>query len=711
MSEGGTSGAFLGLSTTSSAVSLSGMVGETTPLVNQRDVETGPASYGVRNDDDASDADSLPPLSSSSKRNSKFARRVRYYVPSTAWIPDYSMSYLGGDLLAGISMAAMLIPQSVSYGTSLAKLSPTAGLFAASIPPLMYSLLGGSRQLNVAPEAALSLLVGQSVTDYRHNYPNDDPDHIGVSVATAIGLQVGLFASFLGFFRLGFLDVVLSRALLRGFVTAVALVIAVEQLVPMFGLADLENTLQPESTLDKIIFLMEYVWSDGHRLTTIVSFSALAALILFRAFKNYFKNTPWIYRLPEVLIAVVLATVLSKEFRWDEQGVAILGKVSAHTGSHFFKFPLRKSTHRFIRGTTSTAILITILGYLDSIVAAKQNGDRFGHSISPNRELVALGAANLFGSFVPGTLPAFGSIVRSRINGEIGARSQLASLVTAAIVLLVTFFLLPALYYLPKCVLASIICLFVVTLFAELPHDLIYYYNIGAGTDLVMMFITFFLSVVWNIEIGIIVSLIISLLLVIRRSSKTRMTILVCFVFLHETSTSPELLGIQGRIPGTEQWRPVADNPEAEDVPGALIVRIRESLDFANTSQLKGKSRSFAKEAKVILIVGLTSQYACADSSLYGVERAHPSDEPRRQAARVLVFHMADVETCDASAVQIFHELLETYKASNRGVRLFVTHLRPNIRKMFENAGIVDMLGADAFYDTLAEAMAKVEGG
>lgn len=95
------------------------------------------------------------------------------------------------------------------------------------------------------------------------------------------------------------------------------------------------------------------------------------------------------------------------------------------------------------------------MGFLDSTVAAKQNADRFGYSISPNRELVALGAANLFGSLVPGTLPAFGSIIRSKINGDVGARTQLASLVTAGITLLATFFLLPYLYYLPRCVLAS----------------------------------------------------------------------------------------------------------------------------------------------------------------------------------------------------------------------------------------------------------------
>jgi MFS superfamily sulfate permease-like transporter len=99
------------------------------------------------------------------------------------------------------------------------------------------------------------------------------------------------------------------------------------------------------------------------------------------------------------------------------------------------------------------------MGFLDSTVAAKQNADRFGYSISPNRELVALGAANLFGSLVPGTLPAFGSIIRSKINGDVGARTQLASLVTAGITLLATFFLLPYLYYLPRCVLASM-CVF-----------------------------------------------------------------------------------------------------------------------------------------------------------------------------------------------------------------------------------------------------------
>jgi len=142
-----------------------------------------------------------------------------------------------------------------------------------------------------------------------------------------------------------------------------------------------------------------------------------------------------------------------------------------------------------------------------------------------------------------------------------------------------------------------------------------------------------------------------------------------------------------GRIPGTDRWKPINESDEArEDVPGVLIIRIRENLDFANTAQLKERLRRF---------------------ELYGDGQSHPSEEPRRQQASVLVFHMADVESCDASAVQIFHELFETYQS--RGVGVFITHLRSGPRKMFDKAGVVKLLGDDAFYDNLADAMARVE--
>jgi len=243
----------------------------------------------------------------------------------------------------------------------------------------------------------------------------------------------------------------------------------------------------------------------------------------------------------------------------------------------------------------------------------------------------------------------------------------MASLVCSAVVLLATFFLLPWLYYLPKCVLASIITLVVLSLLQETPHDLIYYWKMGAWMDLLLVTLTFVLSIVWNIEVGIVVSLIISLLLVVHRSSKTRMSIL-------------------GRIPGTDSWKPINENPEAEeDVSGALIIQIRENLDFANAAQLKERLRRL---------------------ELYGVDKSHPSEDPRRTQATVLVFHMADMDHCDASACQIFYELIEEYRS--RGVEIFITHLRAETLKVFERAGIVKLLGPDAFHENVANAVAKI---
>lgn len=611
-----------------------------------------------------------PPRPPLVRKNSNWAK-VKYYVPSTAWIPEYSWSLLGGDLLAGLTVASMLIPQSVSYASSLAKLSPVTGLFSASIPGIVYALLGTSRQLNVAPEAALSLLVGQAVDEILHADPHSipaNPNAVSLAVATVITFQVGLITFLLGIFRLGFLDVVLSRALLRGFVTAVAIVIMVEQLIPMFGLTELEHTLNPQSTLDKFIFIVDNLFSHTHRITAIISFSALFALVLLRSFKGAFKRYWWIYRVPEVLVVVIISTMLSAEFRWDEDGVDVLGSVPINTDGHFVNFPLRRTTLRFLRRTTSTAVLISVVGFLDSIVAAKQNATRFGYSISPNRELVALGAGNIVASFVPGTLPAYGSITRSKVNGDVGGRTQMASLICSALVLLAIFFLLPWLYFLPKCVLGSIICLVVFSLLAEAPHDVKFYWRMRAWIDLLLMSLTFFFTLFWDVEIGIMVSLVISLLLVVHRSSKTRMTIL-------------------GRIPGTDKWRSISEDAEAgEEVPGVLIVRIRENLDFANTAQLKERLRRL---------------------ELYGHDKHHPSEEPHRQYANVLVFHMADVDSIDASAVQIFRELVETYKG--RGVGLYITHLKGGPRESFELAGLADLLGERAFCRDVSSAMTLIE--
>lgn len=212
----------------------------------------------------------------------------------------------------------------------------------------------------------------------------------------------------------------------------------------MLGLVGLQHQYNPHSTLEKIVFLIDNAFIHTHRLTAVVSFSALAILVILRKLKVICKRWWFIYRLPEVFLVVVISTsestlvfilsvyditdpslVLSDEFDWDSDGIDILGAVPIKTGGHFIQFPVHGHTLRYLRRTTSTAVLISVIGFLDSIVSSKQNAAKYGYSISPNRELVALGAGNIAGSFIPGTLPAYGSITRSVYSLIVGLSSIL----------------------------------------------------------------------------------------------------------------------------------------------------------------------------------------------------------------------------------------------------------------------------------------------
>ncbi|KAF8331325.1 sulfate transporter family-domain-containing protein [Cantharellus anzutake] len=615
----------------------------------------------------------------SKKRNSRepspaktrwatFLQRSKYYMPGLKWIPSYSSSSLTGDIAAGVSVASVIIPQSMSYATSLAHVDASSGLLAASIPGLVYGIFGTCAHLNVGPEAALTLLVGQAVSSIVRGDPHSGHGlFVATAVSTMITFQVGLISFLLGLLRLGFMDVILSRALLRCCHYGRAI-------NPDVGLEVIQHEVShpPGTTLEKIAFLIDNAFTPGKGLTAAISFTSFFILFIARAVKRRMASVggkwKWAANIPEVFILVVVTTIFSDVYDWPADGVTVLGRVKVNFGT-LVDWPLKTHTVKYLKKTTSTAILISIAGYLDSILGAKQNSDRFGYSISPNRELVAIGAGNLVSSFFPGTLPAYGGITRSRINADSGGRTQMASVICSMLVILAVFFLLPALVYLPKCVLGAIIALVATNILTEIRHDVLYFWGMSAWTDLAMMLLTFAFTVIWSVEVGIIVSVTSSLLIIVKRSSRTHIKIL-------------------GRVPDTDRWKPIEEDEENHtETPGVLIVKLKDDLDFANTGQLKERLRRL---------------------ELYGPRKAHPSDPIRREEARAVVFHMSDVEKIDASAVQIFLQLTGTYK--NRDVQVHFAHLKQKHLEAFRRAGMVPQnVPEHRFHKNVAGAMRAIE--
>jgi MFS superfamily sulfate permease-like transporter len=377
-------------------------------------------------------------------------------------------------------MASFYLPMALSYASNLSHMPPINGLYAFVFNPLVYALLGTCPQMVVGPEAAGSLLVGSVVSEaikagkFRH----DD----GMKAAQVGGMVTGLAGGIIllaGLLRLGFLDSVLSRPFLRGFISSIGLVIFVNQLVPEMGLdkAAEHSAKAHGSPLDSLIFMSE----NGDKISKItcaISFGAVGIILVCRELKRRLQPLPklgWVVYFPDRFIIVALSAVFCWYFQWNRKGVDILGDVQAPAGVHVFEPHgiLAKSNFKHVNDAFETAFIIALLGFFESCVAAKSLGAGTsktetvqktkedgtvedveetdgirGMTVSSNRELVALGIANLIGGTFM-AIPAFGGYGRSKVNASTGGKTPMSSIFLSLITVVCTLFLLPYFYYIP----------------------------------------------------------------------------------------------------------------------------------------------------------------------------------------------------------------------------------------------------------------------
>jgi MFS superfamily sulfate permease-like transporter len=262
-----------------------------------------------------------------------------------------------------------------------------------------------------------------------------------------------------GLTRLGFLDSVLSRPFLRGFISAIGFVIVVDQLIPELGLAALAEEVggvSHGSSIDKLRFLFGHV-NQASAITSAVAGISFSIIMIFREMKKRLQpHLPWVAYIPDRFLVVVLSAILTWQLRWDRMGLEILGEVKSASGGNPFPFhwPFQVSHMSHVREAMGTSFLIALLGFFESSVAAKSLGGMEGKdgiqgiALSANRELVALGVANLVGGCFM-ALPGFGGYGRSKVNASTGGKTPMSSIFLSIITIICVLFLLPAFYYLP----------------------------------------------------------------------------------------------------------------------------------------------------------------------------------------------------------------------------------------------------------------------
>ncbi len=371
------------------------------------------------------------------------------------WLHSYNRTDLSFDLVAGIVVATMLVPQAMSYAL-LAELPVEVGLYAGLLPVAIYAFLGTSRFLAVGPVAMVSLLVARGIGPIAQGDVG-----LAVELALLLALMVGVIQLAMGILRAGFLVNFLSHPVLSGFTSAAAVVIGASQLKHLLG-------VQVSSTERPYELFAELARQAPNTNAPVLAIGLIATALLIsypRITTKLLTNRGWSSSAVAAwsrcgpLVVVVLGTLAAWRFR-DSFSIPTVGETPS--GLPDFALPTLNGPH--LQMLLPTALVISLIGFMESYSVAQALATKRRQRVKPNRELVALGAANL-GAAISGGYPVTGGFSRSAVNFQAGARTRLASLVTAVFMACTLLFLTPLLTFLPKAVLAAIILVAVASLF------------------------------------------------------------------------------------------------------------------------------------------------------------------------------------------------------------------------------------------------------
>ena len=474
---------------------------------------------------------------------------LRKYFPILEWGAEYSRRTLTNDLITGVVVTMMLIPQSLAYA-QLAGLPPEVGLYASIAPLLLYAIFGTSRTLAVGPVAVASLMTAAAVAPLASQ---GTPEYLGAAIALA--LISGLMLFIMGLLRLGFLANFLSHPVVAGFITASGVQIAANQLAPLLGIHVHGETLF--SLVGSIFGSI----GDIHLYTAIIGVISLVFLFWVRS-----KLKPLLIRLglsertagllakAGPVVALVTAIIVVWGFGLGDRGVAIVGTIPKGLP----KVAIPPFDLALWKQLAVSALLIAILGYVETISVAFTLAAKRRQRVDPNQELTALGVANI-GSALSGGYPVTGGLSRSVVNFDAGAETPAAGGFTAIGIALATLFFTPLLFFLPKAVLGAVIISAVLSLVdvGALKRSFIY-----SRTDFATMAATIMVTWIEGIETGLIVGVALS----------------IC---LHLYKTSRPHVAVVGQIPGTGHFRNVKRHAVVTD-PAVLSLRVDESLYFPN---------------------------------------------------------------------------------------------------------------------------------
>jgi len=541
------------------------------------------------------------------------------FTPFLDWMGEIRAgSTLKADLIAGLTVALVLVPQSMAYA-QLAGLPAYYGLYASFLPPMVAAIFGSSRQLATGPVAMVSLMTATALGDIAVQGGEGY-----LMYAMLLATMVGLFQIFLGLLRLGVLVDLLSHPVVVGFTNAGAIIIATSQLNKVFGVEKVAADHHYETVMNIINAAMDHM----HMPTL---YMALIAFSIMIGLKIYLP------KVPNVLVAVVITTVLAWMTGYAENGGAVIGQIPQGLPS----LTLPGIDMEIISQLMVNAIIISLVGFMEAIAIAKAMAAKTKQRLDANQELIGQGLSNIASGLTSG-YPVSGSFSRSAVNIDAGAVTGFSSVVTGLVVGITLLFLTPLLYHLPSATLAAVIILAVANLVKIKPIVHAYKAEPHDGIVAVITFV-FTLYVAPKIEEGIVLGVILSILLFVIRFMRPRVA---------ELSRYKD---------GT--MRDITVFPELETSDKIALIRFDGSLFFANAGFF---------EDKILEVMA------------------------SRPDIKYIIFDAEGVNQIDSTGEEVLKHVYE--RLEENGVTLIVARMKRQFMQSVRRTGLLEQMGENKFF-------------
>jgi high affinity sulfate transporter 1 len=488
-------------------------------------------------------------------------------LPIYTWLPGYDRRWLRSDVIAGLTVWAVLVPEALAYAT-IAGVSPVVGLYAAPGALLLYAAFGSSRHLVVGPMAATAALSAAAVGDLAAQ--NTD---LFLQLTITMSLTVGIAALVAGLLRLGFLASFISEPVMKGFIIGLALTIMVGQLPKLFGVEKGTGNF-----FEQLRHLLRELGSTSG-ITLVVGVTALVVVMGLKRFAPV---------VPGSLVAVLGGIAAVHLLDLDQHGVAIVGNIDSGLPS----FGLPDVGLSDYLDLAPAAIGAMLVGFAEGLGAAKTYAAKNNYEIDANRELLGIGAANLGAGLSSGML-VNGSLSKTAVNGGAGAKSQMSSLVVAVLTVVTLLFLTGLFEELPEAVLAAVVIAAVIEL-VDIPTLVQLYrtytsglgriYGFAARPDFLAAMAALFGVLVFDTLPGLFIGIGVSIGLLLYRASRPNIAVL-------------GQAGVDGPFVDVER------NADVTAVPGVVILRIESGLFFANADAVRASVRTKAADPNVRAVV------------------------------------------------------------------------------------------------------------